>query len=374
MKFIVSSETLFRSVQNVGKVINGKNTIAILDSLLFSIENGMLTITGSDSETIMQTTLPLVDCEGEGRFCINARTIQDTLKEIAEQPITFDIDTDTLCVNAQYMNGHFSLIASNAEDYPEFNISKNGMTQTALPADKLFEGITLSLLGTATEELRRVMTGIYIEVLPNELSFVATDGQKLVKDSYQYDNAGIEAAFILPKKPATILKNILAKEDADIQVAFDNSTAIFELEHTVISCKLTEGRYHNYRSVIPQQSPYELTVNRMDIIGALKRVLVFTNQGSSLVKMVINSEGLTLSAQDLDYNSSAEEKIPCQYDNTPLCMGFNGNFLLDLVSNMGSEQISIGLTDPSRAGIFYPLETAEGQSLILLLMPMMINE
>lgn len=374
MKFVISSSALFNRLQSIGRVINSKNTLSILDCFLFEIKGNVLTITASDSETTLITSVNLVESDNDMRFCINAKTIQDSMKEIAEQPMTFEIDPDNMEIAASYRNGHFSIIGQSAGEYPEMNVSQEGMNELIIPAGIILGGINRCLFATADDDLRPVMNGVYFDLQQDGLTFVSTDGHKLVREKNYNIKGTVPAAFILPKKPATILKNLLPREDSDIVLKFDERYAFIKTESTKLICRLIEGRFPNYNSVIPQNNPYKVTVDRLTLLSALKRVLIFSNQSSALVKLHLESGQLVVSGQDIDYSTSAEENVACEYDDTPMNIGFKGTFLVDILNNISGENIIIELADPSRAGVIVPAEQEKDGDLLMLLMPMMLND
>ncbi len=374
MKFIVSSSALFNRLQTIGRVINSKNTIHILDCFLFEIKNNILTITASDSETTLITTLELIESEADARFCINAKTIQDSMKEIAEQPLSFDINPENMDITANYMNGRFNIVGQNADEYPDMQISQEDMNVLVMPAPMVLNGINRCLFATADDELRPVMNGVYFDIQTDNITFVSSDGNKLVRNRNYGINGDQPASFILPKKPATILKNLLQKEANDITLKFNNRNAYAEMESTRLICRLTEGRYPNYNSVIPTNNPYKVTVDRITMLSALKRVLIFSNQSSSLIKLHLENNQMVVSGQDIDFSTSAEESVPCEYTNYPMNIGFNGTYLADILNNIGGENVIIELADPSRAGVIVPDGQDDKEDLLMLLMPMMLND
>ena len=374
MRFIVSSSALLNRLQTVGRVISSKNTIHILDCFLFEIQGNMLNITASDSETTMITSMELVESDADTRFCINAKTIQDSIKEIAEQPLTFDINPDNMEITASYQNGRFNIVGQSADEYPDMNLAQDGMDAFVMPAETMLNGINRCLFATADDELRPVMNGIYFDIQPDNLTFVATDGHKLVRNKFYDLKDNQPAAFILPKKPATILKNLLPKETGDVTLKFNARNAYISTESARLICRLVEGRYPNYNSVIPSNNPYRVTVDRLTLLSALKRVLVFTNQSSALIKLHMEDNLLTVSGQDIDFSTSAEEKVACGYEGSPMSIGFKGTFLIDILGNITGENVVIELADPSRAGVIIPAEQEENEDLLMLLMPMMLND
>ncbi|MDR1003798.1 MAG: DNA polymerase III subunit beta [Prevotellaceae bacterium] len=374
MKFIVSSTTLFSHLQSISRVINSKNALPILDCYLFELKDGTLTATASDSETTMVTTLEVTENDVEGRFALTAKTILDALKEIPEQPISFDVNMNNMEILIQYMNGKYNLMGQNADEYPQSPELSSNAVRVELDASVLLNGITRAMFATADDELRPVMNGIYFDITTDDITLVASDGHKLVRSKTLAAKGNDRAAFILPKKPASLIKNLLPREQGNILVAFDERNAVFTLTQYRMVCRLIEGRYPNYNSVIPRNNPHRLTVNRASLLGALRRVSIFSSQSSSLIKLHMEPDQLTVSAQDIDFSTSAEESLTCQYDGEPMSIGFKSTFLIDILNNIGADDITVELADPSRAGVVLPVEQEENEDLLMLLMPMMLND
>lgn len=374
MRFVISSAALFNRLQSISRVINSKNTLPILDCFLFEFQNNVLTITASDSETTLITSLDVIECDGDARFCINAKTIQDSMKEIAEQPMTFDVNLEDMEITANYQNGRFNIVGQNADEYPKFQISDEEMNTVLLPSDDFLSGISHCIFATGNDEIRQVMNGIYFDIYPDCIVFVATDGRKLVRIKNTAIRNNEHASFILPQKPAVILKNLLPKESNDVTLEFNSKNAIVKMESTKLICRLIEGRYPNYNSVIPKQNPYRVTIDRQSFISTIKRILIFSSQSSALIKLHLSHNQIIVSGQDLDYSTSAEEKLACEYEGNEINIGFSGTFLLDILNNMVGENVMIELADPSRAGVLVPVEQNENEDMLMLLMPMMLND
>ena len=372
MRFIVSSTALSNHLQAISRVVNSKNALPILDCLLFDLQDGTLTVTASDSETTMTTTLEVNESDDDGRFAVTAKTLLDALKEVPEQPLTFDVNIESLEITIQYQNGKYSLIGQNANEYPQSVILSENAVRIEMDADILLRGINRTVFSTADDELRPVMNGIYFDITTEDVTMVATDGHKLVRCKILSVKGNERAAFILPKKPAVLLKNLLPKEPNSVVVEFDERNAVFALEHYRMVCRLIEGRYPNYNSVIPQNNPYRVTVDRLSLIGALRRVALFSSQASSLIKLRMQENLIVVSAQDIDFSTSAEESLVCQYMGTPMSIGFKSTFLIDILNNISADEVVIELADPSRAGVIVPLEHEENEDLLMLLMPMML--
>ena len=374
MRFVVSSTELLKHLNAISRVISSKNTLPILDNFLLKLEGTTLMITASDLETTLITKIELENSEEDGLIAIQAKIMLDTLKEFPEQPLTFNIDPDSLAVEILSANGKFSIVGHNGEDFPVLPRLGESNHSIMLAHDLLLTGINKTLFATADDELRPVMNGIYIELSTEEIAFVASDAHKLVRykrSDVKYDAA---ASFILPKKPASLLKNLLPREDSDVKLEFDEKNAFFTLSGFKMVCRLVEGKYPAYNSVIPLNNPNILIMDRVEFYTTLKRVSVFANQGSNLVRLKLTPTELVVSAQDIDFAISAVETIKCEYDGQPMEIGFKSTFLVEILSNLSSEDVKIKLSDPSRAGLLLPAEKElEYEDVLMLLMPMMIN-
>ena len=373
MKFIVSSTGLFSHLQAISRVINSKNSLPILDCFLLEMTDGTLSITASDSETTLTTSIETNDYDCDGRFAVNSKTILDALKEIPEQPLSFEVN-ENMEIIVKYQNGKYSLMGQNADEYPQApNLGSNAVHVT-LGAPVLMNGINRSLFATADDELRPVMNGVYFDITTEDITFVASDGHKLVRNKTFKARGNEKAAFILPKKPATLLKNLLPKEMGDVQIDFDDRNAMFTLENYTMTCRLIEGRYPNYNSVIPQNNPHKAIIDRSAFVSGLKRVSVFSSAASSLIKLRMDMNSMQISGQDIDFSTSAEESMMCQYEGNPMSIGFKSTFLIDILNNISSQEVVLELADPSRAGVIVPVEQSEDEDLLMLLMPMMLND
>ena len=374
MRFDVSSTALLSHLQSIGKVIASKNTLPILDNFLFQLEENTLTVTASDAETRLVTSLEVMNAEGSGLFCVSAKMLLDPLKELPEQPLTFDVNDANLEVFIHFQNGKYNFIGQKGDTYPQQKPLSEQAVEVVMDAQLLLNGISRSLFATADDELRPVMNGVYFDFHTDDLTFVASDGHKLVRLRNLSVQSEERASFILPKKPATLLKNLLAKEEGVIRLQFDDNNAYVRCANCEMVCRLIEGRYPNYNSVIPKENPFQVTIDRMFLLNALKRVSVFSNQSSSLIKLHLEDNLLTVSAQDIDFSTSAEERIPCEYNGDELSIGFKATYLIDILGNISSTDVILQLADPSRAGLILPLENQENEDLLMLLMRMMLND
>lgn len=374
MNFTVSSSLLSSRLQTISRVINSKNTIPVLDCILFELEGNKLTLTASDPDNTLNTSIEVVDCSEDFSFAISAKILIDSLKEISEQPLRFEVKKDTLETTIYYQNGKYGLVGQNADEYPGAAVLGEGTVSISVPTKVLSSGISCSLFATADDEVRPVMCGVYFDFTPESITLVASDGHKLVR-CRDYSVTGAEkSAFILPKKPATLLKNLLGKEELEeVVVEFDGRFATFDMGEYKLVCRLFDGRYPNYNSVIPQNNPHKLTVDRAALISTLRRVAIFSSQ-ASLIKLHLEENKVVISAQDTDFSTSAEESMACSYEGTSMNIGFRASFLIDILHNIPGQDVIIELADPSRAGVIVPAEQVGKQELLMLLMPMMLTE
>jgi DNA polymerase-3 subunit beta len=375
MKFVVSSTELLSHLTVVSRVISSKNTLPILDNFLFNLEGNELEITASDLETTLTTKIQLENVTDGGVVAIPYRILVDTLKEFPEQPLTFQINLDTLAIKVSTETGEFNIVGQPAEDFPVRAAVKEDTKVTArMSAAALLSGITKSIFATADDEMRPVMNGILFELGDDGLTFVASDAHKLVRYKRLDVKVKQNASFILPKKPASLLKNVLVKESGEVLVEFDEKNAHFTLQNYSLVCRLVEGVYPNYNSVIPVNNPNSMTIDRLDFYNSLRRVAPFTNQASNLVKLTLSGNQLVVSAQDLDFSISAFERINCQYDGDEMEIGFKSVFLIEILANLSAHDVILSLSDPSRAGLLFPATKDNAdEDVLMLLMPMMVS-
>ena len=374
MRFTLSSTALSSRLQTLARVINSKNSLPILDSFLFEVRNQQLFITASDSENVMRSVLALDQVDGEGNFAVPNRTLLDAMKELPEQPLTFDIDLNTLTIKIIYQNGLYNFTAQNADEYPRVQPIPDGATVITIDSQTLADNISRSIFATAQDELRPVMNGIYFDLTQDSLNVVASDGHKLVRNKNFTIKSENPAAFILPKKPATLLKNVLGKDGGDVVIKFDERSAEISFADGVLFCRLIEGRYPNYNSVIPQNNPNQLNIDRRSLIGALKRVLPFASESSQLIRFHLEAGKLELSSEDIDFATSAKEVVTCEYAGQSMNIGFKGSSLSEILNNLQGDEVQIELADPSSAGIIVPAQQPENEDVLMLIMPMLLND
>lgn len=378
MKFIVSSTDLLSHLQAISRVINSKNSLPILDNFLLHLDGKTLTMTASDIETTLITSMEVETAEGNGKVAVASRLLLDTLREFSEQPLTFNINDSNLAMVITSANGSYNFIGQNGDEYPRMPQLQEDARSLSLPVSTLNSGISKTLFCTADDELRPVMNGVFFDIANESLTMVATDAHKLVRYKTIYTSASIKddesVNFILPKKPANMLKNILPKESGEVEIRFDSKNAHFKLANYTMICRQVEGRFPNYNGVIPKTNPYKIIIDRATLLNALKRVSVFANQASNLVKLAFNGTQIHISAQDIDFSISAEETISCQFEGDPIKIGFKSSFLIEILGNINASDIVMELSDASRAGLILPFENEANEEILMLLMPMLLND
>ena len=374
MRFTVSSTALSNKLVALSRVINSKNALPILGDFVFDINGQTLRLTASDSENTMQTTVELTESDGDGRFAIGNHDLLEAVKGFSEQPITFDVDQQQNLAKISYQNGLFSLPIESADDYPVAQTVGEGASTIVIGNQLLNENINRSIFATAQDELRPVMNGIYFDLTPDCLAVVASDGHKLVRNKVYTIKSDQPASFILPKKPASLLKNLLGKDGGDVVIRFDERNAEINYGEGVIQCRLIEGRYPNYNSVIPQNNPNELRADRLGLLAALRRVQPFANGSSNLIRFHVEGSTLQLDAEDYDFSKTATERMTCDYNGQPMSIGFKGSSFIEILNTFDCAEVIIQLADPSRAGLVLPSEQPENQDVLMLMMPMLIND
>ena len=375
MTFTLSSSVLSNKLGILAKVINSKNSLSILDSFLFSVDGETLTVTASDNNNMMKCFIPLTNASGQGAFCVSNKLILNAVKELAEQPLTFEVDDNSNGIKIVYQNGSYSIMGQSADEYPNMQQISDGYTETQISASALANNIQRTLFATANDELRMVMNGIYFDLKEDCLNLVASDGHKMVRNMLFECKASVPASFILPKKPAGLLRSVLSTDDeTPVTIKFNNNNAEITFPDGLLSCRLIEGRYPNYASVIPTDNPNIVTVDRKTLISALRRVLPFASESTQLIKLRLEMNSLQLNAEDIDFATSAYEDVICEYGGVPMSIGFKGSALTEILNNLSSDDVVIELADPSRAGVIRPSEQPENEDVLMLIMPMLLND
>lgn len=374
MKFTVPGKAFQNHLSVLSKVLSSKNTISALDNFLLHLEGNTLLITGSDSENTMQTQIEVFDVEGSGEVAVSSKTLLDITKEIGNQPITFNMDDENLNIDIKYTNGHFEMTGVNGDEYPRRNEDEEEVRTLVLPAEVVTKGIGYTIYAVSTETIRPMMTGIFWDIKEDHIVFVSTDTHKLVKYINRQAAPGFEGGFVLPSKPASIIAAAIGKDDSEVKIEMGVKGATFHIGSYVLRCKFIKGTYPNYERVIPQTSPYTLTVDRESLFNAVRRVALMASKSTSLVKFNVTSSQIHMLSKDFDYARQGEERVDCSYDGPDMSIGFSTEYMLEILGNIPGEDLRIKLSDPARPGIFEPVEETKDESLVVLQMPIQVLE
>ncbi len=371
MKFIVSSTYLLKQLQVLGGVINSSNTLPILDNFLFELDHTKLTVSASDLETTMASSLD-VESDSKGSVAIPARLLLDTLKTFPEQPLTFVVE-DNNTVEISSNHGKYALAYADGNEFPKA-VELEDPSKTVVTGDVLATAISKTIFAAGNDDLRPVMSGVFFQFSTEGLTFVATDAHKLVKYTREDIKANQVAEFIMPKKPLNLLKGILAASEDDVTIEYNESNAKFTFENSVLICRLIDGKYPNYEAVIPKENPNKLVIDRTQFLNSVRRVSIFSNKTTHQIRLKIAGAELNISAEDIDYSNKAEERLTCDYQGDDMQIGFNSRFLTEMLNNLGSNEVQLEMSMPNRAGILTPIDGLdEGEQVTMLVMPVMLN-
>ena len=371
MKFSVSSSDLQKKLSLAGGAISSNPVLPILEDFLFTIEGNQLTISATDLEVSVTTSLE-VNADGNGAVAVPAKILIDTLKALPQQPITFNVNEENFGIEITSAYGKYKLAGEDGADYPDIPVPSEP-DEVTVSALALLEGINKTLFATSTDELRPAMTGVFFQVDFSKLVMVATDAHKLVKYSLSDITGEVTSSFIIPKKALNLLKSALPSTDEQVQVTFDKANAFFEFGANKMACRLIDARYPDYNAVIPVDNPNELLISRTDLQQSLKRIVIYANKTTNQVILTIADGSLTVSAQDLDFSNEATEQLACSYTGDPLTIGFNAKFLVEMLGVLEGEEVKLEMSTATRAGILLPTEQAGGQEIMMLVMPVMLS-
>jgi DNA polymerase-3 subunit beta len=372
MQFIVSSTLLLKHLQSISGVLSTNNTLPILDNFLFSIEGKQLTVLASDLETTISSRFE-IEAKEDGAVAIPAKFLMDALKTFSEQPLTFSVDMSNFGIEISSDNGKFKLSGQNKDEFPNTPVLESPSSMT-LSSDVLSRAITKTIFATGNDDLRPVMSGVFFQLESDSVTFAATDAHKLVRYRSTSSQASSTTSFIVPKKPLNLLKNLVGNTTDDVTLEYSESNVHFKFDDFNVVCRLIDGKYPNYDAVIPKTNPNRLTVERQSLLNSMKRVSIFSNKSTHQVRLKVAGSELAISAEDLDFANAANERLTCSYEGTDMEIGFNSRFLIEMLSNLESDNIHLEMSDPSRAGIILPSETdIEGEDILMLVMPVMLN-
>lgn len=374
MNFIVSSGTLLKNLQLAGGIISTNVVLPILENFLFDLEGSRLSITGSDMETMIKVELEVQPGEqsANGKICLPSKILLEYLKNLPEQPVHFVVNRNDFTVELSSSTGKYKIGGESGDEYPKESEPEN-TTTLQIPAVVLAEAINKTLFATSNDNLRPAMTGVLLEMNPEGVTFVATDAHRLVKLSREDISSPEEGAIIVPKKPLQQLKHMIPADESLLEISFNDTHLFVQSKQIRLNCRLIEGKYPPYRAVIPEDNPFNMVLNRSDLISCLRRVSIFANKSTSQVVFDIVGNAVNISAQDVDFSYEGKETLPCQFSGEDMKIAFNARMLIEILNNLEGEEVKLELSLPSRAGIFRPVETAEQEDLLMLLMPLMVG-
>jgi DNA polymerase-3 subunit beta len=371
MKFIVNSLGLLKQLQLLNGVLNSNNTLPILDNFLFEMKQDELTLSASDLETSMNTRMA-IQCKEEGMIAVPAKLLLDILKSLPDQPLTFDVDGKTFGIEITSDNGKYKLTGQNGDEFPKAP-AMGASKALLIGADVLNRAISKTIFAAGNDDMRPIMSGVFFEIEPESVRFVATDAHKLVRMT-RSDIGGESAAFIVPRKPLNLLKGALSSLKSEVNMQYTENNAMFTFENVTLMCRLIEGKYPNYEAVIPKENPFKLTIDRLDFLNSIKRVSIFANRSTNQVRLKLTGSEIQLSAEDLDFANEAHEQLACTFVGDNMEIGFNSRFLQDMLNNLDANNVHVEMSAPNRAGIITEVEKSfENEDILMLVMPVMLN-
>ncbi len=370
MKFIVSSTQLLKHLQQISGVINANTVLPILEDFLFEIEKNKLRVVATDLETVMKVNME-IEAKDSGKVCIPSKILLDSLKNIPEQPLTFNIDKN-FAIEITSDNGKYKVMGENPDNFPKEPVADVANSFT-MPSSALVTAINKCLFAVSNDDLRPAMTGVFFELSPKGITSVATDAHRLVRYTLNDVNCPEKNSFIVPKKPLNLLKSALPSNEDALQISYNSNHLFVKHDGTELVCRLIDARFPDYKVVIPTDNPYKLTVNKNDFQNALRRVSVFSNKSTNQVALTITGSELQLAAQDVDFSFEGNERMACQYDGEDLQIAFNARFLIEMLNAADSEEVIVELSTPTKPGIIKPTDKNENEELLMLVMPLMLN-
>ncbi len=372
MKFIVNSSYLLKQLSYINGVITTNPVVPILENFLFEIDKNHLTVTASDLQTSMITEIA-VESKERGNIAVPARILLDTLKNLPDQPVTFSIDESTYSIELSSDNGRYKLSGENATDFPKVPSVSNDFS-ASLSSEVLARAINNTIFATSNDELRPAMTGVYVNLGEKNTTFVSTDGHRLVRYRRTDVKSESGSTIIIPRKALNLLKSTLPSENTDVTIDFNTANAFFKFGSIRMICRLIDERFPDYENVIPSQSTIKMTINRADFLSSLKRISIYANKTTHQVRLKITGSQLQVSAEDLDFSNEANERLACEHEGEDIEIGFNARFMVEMLSNLDTDQIKLNMTAPNKAGVILPIEKDKNEDILMLVMPVMLNQ
>jgi DNA polymerase-3 subunit beta len=372
MKFIVNSVYLLKQLSNINGVITTNPVVPILENFLFELDKGTLTVTASDLQTSMITELQ-VESKEKGSIAVPARILLETLKNLPEQPVTFSIDESSYSIEIISDNGRYKLSGENATDFPRVPSVSNDFS-AVISSEVLSRAISNTIFATSNDELRPAMTGVYINLGEKNTVFVSTDGHRLVRYRRKDVTSENGSAIIIPRKALNLLKTTLPTENTPVSLDFNMSNAFFRFGNIKMICRLIDERFPDFENVIPVNNSIKMTIDRTDLLGALKRISIYANKTTHQVRLKITGSELQISAEDLDFSNEANERLSCEHEGEDIEIGFNARFLIEMLSNLDVDRVQLTMSAPNKAGVILPAGDSANEDILMLVMPVMLNQ
>lgn len=372
MKFIVNSSYLLKQLSNINGVITTNPVVPILENFLFEIDKNNLKVTASDLQTSMITEIT-IESKEKGSIAVPARILLDTLKNLPDQPVTFSIDSATYSIEISSDNGRYKLAGENATDFPKVPSPSKDFS-ASISSDVLSKAVSNTIFATSSDELRPAMTGVYVNLGDKSTTFVATDGHRLVRYRRTDIKSENGSTIIIPRKALNLLKTTLPTENTDVTIDFNMSNAFFNFGNIKMICRLIDERFPDYENVIPSSNPIKMTISRTDLLGSLKRISIYANKTTHQVRLKITGSELQVSAEDLDFSNEANERLSCEHEGEDIEIGFNARFLIEMLTNLDVDQIKLNMSASNKAGVITPAEKEKGEDILMLVMPVMLNQ
>ena len=372
MKFTVSSSTLSKQLSAISGVVATNPVVPILENFLFEVDNGQLSVTASDLQTSITTTLA-VETKESTSIALPARILLETLRSLPEQPVVFSINEATYSIEISSANGRYRLAGENATDFPRMKMGE-GSVLVQMDAPVLKRAIHQTIIATSNDELRPAMNGVYMDFSKEGATFVATDSHRLVRYKRLDVAAEAKKPFIVPRKTLTLLNALLPNEELLVDIAFSDNNVNFALGPTSMVSRLLDERYPDYENVIPAENPNRLTIDRLSFLSSLKRIAIYANKTTPQIKLEIKGNTLQIFAEDFDFSNEASEQLPCAYQGEELVLGFNAKFLIEMLNNLTVPEVEMHFSSPSKAGLIFPKEQEKEEDLLQLIMPMIVKK
>jgi DNA polymerase-3 subunit beta len=386
MKFVVTKNDLFQCLQRIIGVVPVKTTIPVLTNILFELEGQQLRLTGTDLEVSIITYLN-VRGEQDGTAAFPAKRLFDIIRELPDLPLALETDKNNRLLLATD-KGSYKLAGESSDEYPHI-ASEPFVSQINYPTARFLRMIDKTIFAVSTDELRTTLMGVLMELRPHELRLVATDGHRLAKItdmSYTMPAASEDkpnALFVKPESgvmqaimPTKALQLLTrnAEQSEQLEVAVSENHLTFRLGTTTIYSKLINGQFPNYERVIPVDNELTMAIDRDLLAASVRRAAIFANQISHQIRWSLEPGKVTISAEDVQVGGEARETLPTQYEGKAMDIGYNAQYVLELLRHVDSEEVLIKLKDPGSAAIVEPSQQKEGETYMMLLMPIRLNE